>query len=77
VPKIESFTLGAGISDRLHDIVERSHGFARRRASERVFGRYFAGSLPCIRIGAILHVAVLLTLLDGVGFQQEADRPTP
>jgi len=37
----------------------------------------FLGSLPCIRIGAILHVAVLFTLLDGVGFQQEADRPTP
>ncbi len=25
----------------------------------------------------MLHVAVLFTFLDGVGFQQEADRPTP
>jgi hypothetical protein len=77
VPKIESFTLGAGISDRLHDIVECPNRLGRREASEGVFGCYFAGSLPGIRIGAILHVAVLFTFLDGVGFQQEADRPTP
>ena len=74
MPKIESFTLGAGVSDRLHDIVERLHRFGRRGAPERVPRCYFAGALPGVRISAILHVAVLFALLDGVGLQQEADR---
>jgi hypothetical protein len=75
VPKIESFTLGAAVSDRLHDIVQRSYRFGRHGAPEGVFGCYFAGSLPCIRISAILHMAVLFALLDGMGFQEETDSP--
>jgi hypothetical protein len=75
VPKIESFTLGTGVSNRLHDIVQRPYRFGRRGAPEGVFGSYFTGVLPSIRISVILHVAVLFTFLDGVGFQEETNSP--
>jgi len=59
----------------LHYVVERPYRFGRLGAPEGVFGCYFTGALPGIRIGAILHVAVLFTFLDGVGLQKEADNP--
>jgi hypothetical protein len=39
--------------------------------SSRAMSKALAG----VRVGAVLHPAVMLAFADGVGFQQHADRP--
>ena len=70
VSKIESSTLGAGISDGLHDIIKRPHCLGRGGAPEGVLGCYFTGPFPCVRISSIQHMPVLFTFLDGVGYRR-------
>src|SRR3979409_517161 len=70
VPKIESSTLGAGISDGLHEIIKHPSCLVRAGAPEGGVRCYFTGPFPCVRISSIQHMPVLFTFLDGVGYRR-------
>src|SRR3984893_2700154 len=76
VPTNESFTVGAGVSDRCHDILDRAHCFGCRGAPELMLRGDLAGTSPCVRIGTVPHVAVVFAFLNRAGFEQDAQRPS-
>jgi hypothetical protein len=53
------------------------HGLARRDAERRIPGRDDEGALAGMRIGAVLHAAVLVALTDRASLLQHRDRPAP
>jgi hypothetical protein len=65
----------ASVADRIQHVANLCGGEFRRHASRRVLTGDVEGPFASVRIGAVLHPAVLLALTDGAGFLQHADRP--
>ena len=69
-------TVRAGVSDRAEDIFERRDGFIRCHAGRRIPACDVERALAGVRVGAVLHPAVLLAFPDGAGLLQHGDRLT-
>jgi hypothetical protein len=69
-------TFWAGITDRVQHVANLGRRCFRGDPCWRVSTRDIEGPLPCMRIGAVLHPAVLLALADGASFQKHVNRPS-
>jgi hypothetical protein len=73
---VRSDTIRAGISNRAHNVVDRREGGFGRGFRKRTIPCDFAGAVPGFRIGTVAHVPVVLTLANGVLFNQDPQGPT-
>jgi len=68
-------TLRAGVADAVQHFRDRANRILRRHAPRRVPPRGVEGATAGVRVGAILHPAVLLAFVDSAGFLQHGYRP--
>jgi len=61
-------TLWAGVTDRIEHVTNFGDSLVRRDASWRILTGDCQGTLAGMRVGTILHPAVLLAFADRTGF---------
>jgi hypothetical protein len=63
--------LRAGVAERIQHLRDRARRGLRRATGRRVFASDLKSAPAGVRVGKILHPAVLLAFPDGAGFLQD------
>jgi hypothetical protein len=68
--------LRAGIANRAENVFDRGHRLVRRDTNRWILPSHQHCALAGVRVGAVLHPAVLFAFADGAGLLQHGDRPS-